>query len=70
VRSRTGYLLAWLGCRLLSRSPVVRKDGPLSVAGAFTVGEAGELARRANLGDFSIRRCWPERYLMTVSLKP
>src|SRR5438093_515405 len=36
VRSRTGYLLAWMGTRLLSRSEVVHFDGPRSVEGAFT----------------------------------
>ena len=33
VRGPVGYLLAWSGCRLLSRSPVVWHDGPVSVAG-------------------------------------
>ena len=32
IRSRMGYVLAWAGCRLLSRSPIVRHDGPVSVA--------------------------------------
>ena len=36
VRGPVGYLLAWSACRLLTRSPVVRHDGPVSVAGAFT----------------------------------
>src|SRR5262249_45464305 len=32
VRSRLGYLLAWAGCRVLSRSPIVHHDGPVSAA--------------------------------------
>src|SRR5436190_6185191 len=35
ARSRTGYLLAWLGTRILSHSPVVHLDGPRSVEAAF-----------------------------------
>ena len=39
VRSRWGYLLAQVGCRLLSGSRIVHVDGPRSVAAAFTPGE-------------------------------
>src|SRR5262249_32920548 len=39
VRSRRGYLLAQVGCRVLSGSRIVHADGPVSVAGAFTPGE-------------------------------
>ncbi len=39
VRGRIGYVLAWVGCHLLSRSPIVRHDGPVSVAGAYTIPE-------------------------------
>ena len=49
VRSRAGYALAWAGCRLLSRSPIVRHDGPVSVAAAFTLSEVRELASRAGI---------------------
>ena len=66
-RSSLGYMLAWLGCRLLSRSPVVHIDGPLSVAGAFTEDEVTELAKRAGLPDPEVKPCWPERFLMRAS---
>ncbi len=36
ARSPPGYILAWVGTRVLSRSPVVHLDGPRSVEGAFT----------------------------------
>ncbi len=42
-------MLAWIGCHLLSRSPIVRHDGPVSVAGAYTIPEVRELAERAGL---------------------
>lgn len=61
-RSWCGYALAWAGCRLLSRSPIVHYDGPLSVEGAFTIAEAAALASRAGLQDAQLRRHWPERY--------
>ena len=64
VRSRLGYALAKIGCQLLSRSPVVHFDGPQSVRAAFTELEANELATQAGLAPCTIRRHWPERYLL------
>jgi SAM-dependent methyltransferase len=63
-RSRVGYVLAWLGCRLLSRSPVAHTDGPRSVEGAFSLEEARQLAARAGLEGATVRRRWPCRYLL------
>jgi len=68
VRSRTGYALAWAGCRLLSRSPIVRHDGPVSVAAAFTLAEVRELATRAGLAGARLTRHWPCRFLLSWSL--
>jgi SAM-dependent methyltransferase len=65
IRSPLGYVLAWGGCRLLTRSPVVHFDGPTSVAAAFTVGEARALADRAGLAGAVLTRHWPERFLLT-----
>jgi 2-polyprenyl-3-methyl-5-hydroxy-6-metoxy-1,4-benzoquinol methylase len=67
VRSRLGYVLAWAGCRLLSRSPVVHWDGPASVAAAFSVSEARALADRAGMNGALLTRRWPERFLLTWS---
>ena len=64
VRTRLGYALAQIGCQLLSRSPVVHFDGPQSVRAAFTESEARDLATQAGLERCSIRRHWPERYLL------
>jgi 2-polyprenyl-3-methyl-5-hydroxy-6-metoxy-1,4-benzoquinol methylase len=64
VRGRAGYLLAWAGCRVLSRSRVVHADGPASVAAAFSTLEAQALARRAGLEGATITRHWPQRFLL------
>jgi len=60
-RSRAGWVLAYLGVRLLSRSDVARVDGPRSVRAAFTPREAVALARRAGI-EARARRCWPLRF--------
>jgi 2-polyprenyl-3-methyl-5-hydroxy-6-metoxy-1,4-benzoquinol methylase len=65
IRSPLGYGLAWVGCRLLSRSPIVHFDGPVSVQGAFRMDEALHLAARAGLDGATIRRSWPERFLLS-----
>ena len=64
VRSRRGYLLAWLASRLLTRSAIVQYDGPISVQGAFTPAEALDLAARAGWRGAAISRHWPERFLL------
>jgi hypothetical protein len=64
VRGRIGYGLAWVGCYLLSRSPIVRHDGPVSVAGAYTIPEVSALAERAGLVGASLSRHWPCRFLL------
>jgi SAM-dependent methyltransferase len=64
IRSPLGYGLAWAGCRLLSRSPIVHFDGPVSVQGAFQLAEVRALADRAGLDGAELRRSWPERYVL------
>jgi 2-polyprenyl-3-methyl-5-hydroxy-6-metoxy-1,4-benzoquinol methylase len=64
-RSTGGLLLAYAGTRLLSRSPVVHTDGPLSVAAAFTPAEMRLLAERAGLPGGVIARRWPFRFLFS-----
>jgi len=65
IRSRYGYWLARVGCRLLSRSRVVHFDGPVSVEAAFTPAEAQALAERAGLRGVSVSRHWPQRFLLS-----
>jgi SAM-dependent methyltransferase len=64
-RSSVGFLLAWVGSRVLSRSPIVHIDGPLSVRAAFTPAEVRDLARRAGLDGAVVKQRWPCRYLLT-----
>ena len=64
VRSWTGYVLAYLGTRVLSASTVVHSDGPSSVEGAFTIEEFLALAYQAGLGGARLTRRWPCRMLL------
>jgi 2-polyprenyl-3-methyl-5-hydroxy-6-metoxy-1,4-benzoquinol methylase len=63
-RSRLGYAMALMACHVLTRSPVVRVDGPLSVAAAFTVEEARDLATSVGLAGVTTLRYFPERFLL------
>jgi SAM-dependent methyltransferase len=63
-RGLPGLLLAYAGTRLLTRSPVVHTDGPLSVRAAFTPAEALALAGRAGLRGATVSRRWPCRFLL------
>lgn len=65
-RSRVGLALAYLGTRLLSRSPVVHTDGPRSVRAAFTPEEATALAAEAGLSRAVMTRHWPHRWRMVA----
>jgi SAM-dependent methyltransferase len=67
LRSRVGYWLAWAGCRVLSRSPIVHHDGPASVRSAFRLEEMRSLAERAGLAGFRLERRWPCRFLLSWS---
>jgi SAM-dependent methyltransferase len=60
-RSRLGLIFARIGLGVLTRSAVAKHDGPVSVAAAFTLGEAGALCREAGLANAEVRACWPQR---------
>ena len=64
-RSAAGYWLAWLVCRILTRCRVVHVDGPMSVEGALTPGEARELAKRSGMKNVAIKNHWPQRFLLS-----
>ena len=64
-RSRWNLGLVWTATRLLTRSPVVRVDGPLSVRAAFTRVEATALARHAGLTGVTVETRFPCRWLLT-----
>lgn len=64
-RTRLGYWMAHLVGRVLTRSPVVRIDGPLSVAAAWSLPEVHRLAQQAGWQGYQLRRVWPERFLLS-----
>ncbi|MGL4552637.1 MAG: methyltransferase domain-containing protein [Gemmataceae bacterium] len=64
-RCRAGLWSAYLITRLITRSPVVHYDGPVSVRAAFTPAEARCLAVRAGLRGARVERSWPFRWLLT-----
>lgn len=61
------YAMTWLGTRLITTSPIVHVDGPLSVRAALTPPELGALAERAGMRGAAVRRCFPMRMLLTWS---
>lgn len=69
VRDRVGYLMAWFGMRLLSRSRVGHVDGPLSVRAGFLPDELLALARRGGLGSARVRTSWPSRLVLSWSVE-
>ncbi|MCA9212517.1 MAG: methyltransferase domain-containing protein [Planctomycetales bacterium] len=64
-RTRLGYTFAVVGCRLLTRSPIVHTDGPLSVRAAWSDAEVRELAEDVGLGKARLTHHWPQRFLLT-----
>jgi 2-polyprenyl-3-methyl-5-hydroxy-6-metoxy-1,4-benzoquinol methylase len=66
-RCRRGWVGAWIGCRVLSRSPIVHHDGPASVRAAWTVSELKGMAERAGMTGASIRSVRPWRMLLEWS---
>jgi 2-polyprenyl-3-methyl-5-hydroxy-6-metoxy-1,4-benzoquinol methylase len=70
LRSSAGFVLAVLGTRMLSASPVVRADGPLSVRRAFTRPEINMLAQRAGMEGAKIAWLWPFRFLLSWGPSP
>lgn len=65
-RSRLGLALAWVGTRLLTRSPVVHVDSLRSVRAAFTQAETRALVKRAGLTRSHITSIWPCRWRLVV----
>jgi SAM-dependent methyltransferase len=68
-RSLFNYVSVWLATRLLTRSRIVRFDGPASVRSAFTPTEAVALAARAGLHGAIARMRFPARYLLAWERK-
>lgn len=66
-RTRLGYALAVVGCRLLTLSPIVHTDGPLSVRAAWSDTEVLGLTAAAGMHDVRLTHLWPQRFLLTWS---
>lgn len=64
VRSRFGYFLARFVSQLITRSPIVHYDGPISVAGAFTPTEFRDMAGHVGMSRATVSRIWPARMLL------
>jgi 2-polyprenyl-3-methyl-5-hydroxy-6-metoxy-1,4-benzoquinol methylase len=64
LRGTLGYVLAWSGLRLLSRSDVAHVDGPRSVRAAFTLSEVRTMAAEAGYVGAVVQRGWPERFIL------
>jgi len=64
-RCSRGLWLTRVASRVLTRSPVVRVDGPRSVRAAFTIEEARAVAQRAGWQDFQIKPVWPYRFILS-----
>ncbi len=63
-RTRLHVAAATLSCYALTRSKVVRHDGPTSVRAAFTIAELLDLAGQAGLVGAEVRPVWPYRMLL------
>ncbi|MGE3182998.1 MAG: methyltransferase domain-containing protein [Phycisphaerae bacterium] len=64
IRSRGGWVAAQAATKLVSRSAVVRQDGPQSVRAAFTTSEFSALARESGLQNAEVCRHWPFRQML------
>jgi SAM-dependent methyltransferase len=62
-RSRPAYWGVWLASRLLTRSPVTRHDGPLSVRRAFRREDLEDWRSVEGLGALQWRRALPFRWV-------
>jgi 2-polyprenyl-3-methyl-5-hydroxy-6-metoxy-1,4-benzoquinol methylase len=65
VRSPIALMTTIAATQMLTRSPVVRIDGPLSIRAAFTIDEIRVLAQAAGLTDCTICRRWPLRFVLS-----
>lgn len=64
ARSRFNFGVVWLASRLLTRSPVVHVDGPLSVRAAFTPAELLALTHAGGLTGATVTPRFPGRMIL------
>jgi len=63
-RHRIAYLLYTTVGKFFIKSSLVREDGALSILRSFKTKELENLARGANLGEFSVKRHFPFRIVL------
>lgn len=64
-RSLLGFIAAFLGPRLLTRSSMVHDDAVQSVRNAFRIQEVKDLADQAKWEKAAVRKIWPFRFQLT-----
>jgi SAM-dependent methyltransferase len=69
-RSNLGWTLAWVVSRVITLSPIVRYDGPISVQGAFSTAEIREISVKAGMETAEIFDCWPQRWMLRWKKNP
>lgn len=65
LRTRLGWWLVNIACRLFGASDIVVDDGRTSLRAAFTLPELEALAARVPLPGVEFRRHWPQRALLS-----
>lgn len=65
LRSSLGFALCSVGCRILTRSRIVHKDGPLSVRAAYSKSEIQRLIVASGLDGAKVRYHFPQRFLLS-----
>ncbi len=68
IRNLVPYYFIRLTGPLLARSFLTRNDGPVSVLRGFTAGEFRNLAKRAGLSRFEVKRSFPYRLSVIAEL--
>jgi 2-polyprenyl-3-methyl-5-hydroxy-6-metoxy-1,4-benzoquinol methylase len=63
-RCRDGWMGAWIGSRILTRSGIVHHDAPASARAAWTMQELAGFAAEAQLDGVEIQRRWLWRMLL------
>ncbi len=68
IRHPLAYMGILIFTRLLTRNPLTRNDGPLSVRRALTLGEWKDLFNRAAVAPFDLRHLFPFRVFARFEL--
>ena len=63
-RGHTGWWAAYVVTRLLSRSPIMHNDGPISVTASYTPAEMREMALAAGMFGVTVGKSWPWRLFL------